>query len=862
MPELAVLAPLALLLLPLAVGLGLLDGWRAPGRRRRFGAALRGLLLCLLVLALARPVLRSTTPLPQSLHLVDVSDSIPPSEQARALAAVRAAAAAGGAHRLVLFAEDALLSPIDGQIEARAATLPGAGTDLDGGLALALAALPPTGAARLWLYSDGEATTPLSATTRAALEARGLAIDPVPLDPSSLAPPLISLSLPTAPLAPGATARLQVTVAGGPAGRTGTLTLRLDGDVKLQPVLQLAAGETRVLELDVEIPQNEDQGLISVEVELDGDRILGALRRRQAPVAWLVGSRAAELSVLSAALSAEGFQIRQILPGDLAEDGLADVDLVVLAGPPTAAGPGRPAALPPGFVAALDPYVRSGGGLLVTGGEFAYDQGGWDRSPLAALLPVRLDPQGEEEDATLTLIIALDKSGSMAQSAVATAGRTAADIGARMGTRSGGGSKIQVVARAAIAAVELLRPEDSVGVLGVDTKPTWAVPLQSAAQRVRVMDGILGIGAGGGGIFVYSALQEARSAFQRSQSRLRHLILFADTSDVGEQDDPVSGESALRLVGRMADEDGITLSVIGIGRDGDKDAAFLRELARRGKGRFVRTDSVNGLKTLFMAETERVLGEGLEETRPFRPQVVGAHPALAGVDLGRAPALGGMNRVLRQDRARTLLTGPDDRPLLAHWRLGLGQVAAWTADTGHRWARGWPAWEGSQRLWTQLARALARDEDGVADFILEREGEEVFFTRRGPDGLSQPSPGLRVVLEVGGQERLLDPIPDEPGRSRLRLAVPEGEAFRLAIQDDDGPLASLEGRGLPSPERRSQAVATAALNRLARTGTPAPDAPAPRPLARLLLGGPLPDRASDHGRRRGRLLTPCPAARP
>ena len=93
MPELAFLAPLALLLLPLAACLGLLDGWRARGPRRRFGAALRGLLLCLLVLALALPVLRSASPLPQSLHLVDVSDSIPPAEQARALAAVRAAAA-------------------------------------------------------------------------------------------------------------------------------------------------------------------------------------------------------------------------------------------------------------------------------------------------------------------------------------------------------------------------------------------------------------------------------------------------------------------------------------------------------------------------------------------------------------------------------------------------------------------------------------------------------------------------------------------------------------------------------------------------------------------------------------------------
>ena len=59
MGEIGLLHPLWLALLPLALALGLLDGWRARGTPRRVGAALRGAALALLVLGLAQPVWRA-----------------------------------------------------------------------------------------------------------------------------------------------------------------------------------------------------------------------------------------------------------------------------------------------------------------------------------------------------------------------------------------------------------------------------------------------------------------------------------------------------------------------------------------------------------------------------------------------------------------------------------------------------------------------------------------------------------------------------------------------------------------------------------------------------------------------------------
>lgn len=48
------------------------------------------------------------------------------------------------------------------------------------------------------------------------------------------------------------------------------------------------------------------------------------------------------------------------------------------------------------------------------------------------------------------------------------------------------------------------------------------------------------------------------------------------------------------------------------------------------------------------------------------------------------------------------------QPLLATWRYGLGQSAAFTSDARARWASEWLRWEGFAKFWTQLTRKLRR----------------------------------------------------------------------------------------------------------------------------------------------------------
>ena len=665
MPEVVFGAPGALWLLAVALLVGLLDAWRTRGTPRRVGAAVRGLALAALVVALAQPVARwPGTALPPA-HVLDASESI----RADVLQE-RAASLEDAGHTVVLAGTDVLVWRPGTPLSEAVSAVRGVGGRLPEALAVAAALGGP-----VVLHSDGG--EPLGALP----EDLTLSVKPLVGRPTDWH--LVDVPVPPLPTTQGATAILQVSVHGGEAGLRGTLSVRAGEAVLAEQAVDLGAGEERMLSVPVPVPKETEPGLFELEVSVAGDTVATGLRVGTPPQVWLVGGTPRDRRFLAGLGEAEGLRVVEFgtggfLPlsglGDLAEDGtLDDADLVVLVGPPAQPGPDRGPVLPPAFVAALEPWVRAGGGLLTVGGDQAYDQGGWHETPLASLLPVTLDPEGEEEEASVTLVMALDKSNSMAESASGGGGNPTASLGARLGRGGVPDPKIQLVTRAASAALGLLADTDKVGVLAVDSKAKWVVPVQPAARRVTLQTAVLSIGAAGGGIFTHTALDAARTALLESDSRLRHLILFADTNDAIEQKSPTTGETAVEVVQELTEND-VTVSVIGIGRNTGRDTAFLRQLAREGGGRFSLTNDARQLRALFVKETEAVLAKGLEEETPFRPVLVGQHPALQGVAVGAAPALQGMNRTLRRRGARTLLVGPDDRPLLATRRLGRGQV--------------------------------------------------------------------------------------------------------------------------------------------------------------------------------------------
>jgi hypothetical protein len=771
------LAPLWLLAL-LAVPVVLLVDARRPWTGGRVGGVtVRGIVLVLLTLAAAQPVLDRPTGRVATLRVVDRSASAP--EQAP------------GEGTTVDFAASAGFAGPDLDRE---------GTDLDAALMLALARLPADRPGRITVATDGGGAA-TSATLDRARDA-GVAVDVDPLEAID-APRLVALALDAPRASRGATVTGALRVHGGRAGLSGPATVSL-GDRPVATVdVGVDAGDFDSLPFTFAVPTDADAGLARLTATLAEDRVSTALVIARPPRVLLVGGDPRAGEAVAGALTADGLEVTRVAPAAAPTD-LSDRDLVVLADAP-AGGPGAKGrgALPSAFLAALDPWVRDGGGLLVLGGPHAYELGGYPTSALDPLLPVTAEPPGQERELNVEMVIALDKSSSMA--APVTGGAVARSVAQRLTGGRAEGSKITLVAGAAAASIRRLRDADRIGVLAVDSEARWMVEPTSAAARGDIAKRVGRLSAGGGGIFLTDALVAAREPLLESDAAVRHLLLFADTADVSQKEGTGpdgAATTAAALVTELA-ENGVTISIIGIGERSDRDVAYLADLARQSGGRFRLTSDFRRLKALFVQETEQVVARSLEEDETARVRVARSHPALAGLPLDAAPPLQGWNRLEARPRARTLVETTTGAPVFVAWNVGLGEVVTVATDSGERWAAGWPRWPGSGPLWTRLARSLARDPDAAGTALdIAVDGWDVTLTHRSPEGLTPPSVGLTTTLDRADGVVDLPLTLVAPGRWTTRLdAAPESRWTLTATRGDGTLLARREGIAPASPER-------------------------------------------------------------
>ncbi|MCI0588940.1 MAG: VWA domain-containing protein, partial [Planctomycetes bacterium] len=233
------------------------------------------------------------------------------------------------------------------------------------------------------------------------------------------------------------------------------------------------------------------------------------------PIGW-----SGPLSPFAAALEDEGFRIEtgEVLQGDL----------LVLAGVP-------------GDPRAIERFAREGGGVLLLGREALRAVGREEWSPVEALPeppppeepdsppespPTRPAP-GETppeppaeppdkkavESATVTLLLLIDRSGSMA------------------------GVKIERAKEAALASAETLDPQDQVAVIAFDASAEEVCALGAAGDRERIRGCVASLGAGGGTRFE-PALRRAIEVAGTAPPGIRHVVLLSDgmTEDWGTVD--------------------------------------------------------------------------------------------------------------------------------------------------------------------------------------------------------------------------------------------------------------------------------------------------------------------------------------
>lgn len=516
-----------------------------------------------------------------------------------------------------------------------------------------------------------------------------------------------------------------------------------------------------------------------------------SLLLRAPPKVWLLAGDPGEGSALRQRLEAEGALVEALDP-QAVEAGAAPrgPGLVVLGG----VSAGRLSAQ---AQRALATWVEGGGHLVVSGGAEGWERGGWAEAALAPAIPLRPAPEGATLDPAVTLIVVLDTSGSMARQANFGPSDVAGAVSARMTGGRPEGSRIRLAAEGVVQAIERLREDtDQIAVLGVDTQARWHISLRDLRDKAELQRLARSLSSGGGGIYLTTALEAVEPVAAQATTPLRHVILFADAGDVGEQT-RAAGRSADELVAGLRRR-GVTVSVVGIGTAADRDAAYLRQLAVIGGGQATLAEDPRRLPALFARETERLLSAAPPTTLHLPVRERHWTAALAGVQPQGAPPLPGHHK-LEAQRGATVHLETDRGPVLAGWRQGAGQVWALATDLGGTTARPWSRWEGWATLWVNLLRLAEGAGPGGPQALtieadpLAADRHRVLLIER--DALGQSRAPFSRTLRV---ERLRPGAPPElwaaalpmtltaPGAWELSALLPEDSVLRLLPSEPDG----------------------------------------------------------------------------
>ena len=493
----------------------------------------------------------------------------------------------------------------------------------------------------------------------------------------------------------GASLDLEATVEGSLAG-PGKLRLFENG-VEVDSIdVALKAGELFTHRF-TRVPEKRNiynyraviEGFEGRDAIPENNESLAIVDVRGKPLFLYVEGEEGESRFLVGAMEKEGIRLDVRAPEGLPESlqELAGYDGIILSDIPAhRIGEAR--------MTAIRDYVEKlGGGFVMIGGMSSFGVGGYYRTPIEEILPVKLKAPDQEEFQSSALALVIDRSGSMA------------------------GQKIEICKAAAVASAELLTNKDSIGVYAFDSQVHEVVPMTKVTSISTIASQIALIGSGGG-TNAYPGMVRAREELNRVKSKIKHMIVLTDGQTSGE------GYQALAS---QCQAEGITISTVAVGAGAQ--VGLLQSIAAAGGGQSYVTMDPNSIVRIFTQDTLTHTGRMIRE-EAFEPKLVEKHPMLRDWEDGQAPPLLGYVKTNRKATAQIPLVTDTGDPLLAHWRFGLGKVTAFTSDCKSRWAALWVSdWEGYSRLWSQILRETARAPQGLfMDLRLEEQGSEVNIT--------------------------------------------------------------------------------------------------------------------------------------
>src|SRR5262249_61607704 len=120
-------------------------------------------------------------------------------------------------------------------------------------------------------------------------------------------------------------------------------------------------------------------------------------------------------------------------------------------------------------------YVgQMGGGLIMAGGEDSFGSGGYERTRIEQIMPVRFDSEKIQEQPDVAVVLVIDRSGSMQ------------------------GPKLEAAKESARATAEVLSPNHYIAEVAVDSEASILVHSTRASNKMRISNDITRLQSSGG----------------------------------------------------------------------------------------------------------------------------------------------------------------------------------------------------------------------------------------------------------------------------------------------------------------------------------------------------------------------------
>jgi len=261
----------------------------------------------------------------------------------------------------------------------------------------------------------------------------------------------------------------------------------------------------------------------------------------------------------------------------------------------------------------IEKYVKDyGGGFVMTCGTNITAEGGYSGTKIEEILPVKIiggDPPKKEKKSRLSLILIIDKSGSML------------------------GKKMLFAKKASIELLKQLKPSDNFGIVAFDTSPYTIVELKSNEAAKKEIIRKLSMLNADGGTDIFPAMDMAYRQIRQKNSKVNHVILLSDGNT----------KSIYYHYNKMItkfQQAHITVSTIALGT-WLVNTKLLEDIAKKTKGQFYQISDIIRLPRLIVKDSEFFVSQSDFHEEHFYPQINQESQILKGIYDKQFPPLKG-----------------------------------------------------------------------------------------------------------------------------------------------------------------------------------------------------------------------------